>query len=108
MPADQRRKERAASLSELPEGGVLGVEVAGEQIALYNLGGGEIRATDNICTHEYACLSEGWFEDGIVECPLHDGRFDVRTGRGQGAPITTDLKVYPVLIEGGEIFVVLD
>lgn len=98
---------RVASVEDIQEGECLAVDVGDEQIALFNLGGGEICATHNICTHEYACLSEGWLEDGIVECPLHEGRFDVRTGKGQGAPITVDLQTYAVSVEDDDIYIKL-
>ena len=57
---------------------------------------GEIFATDNICTHAYAKLSDGWIERGEIECPLHAGRFDIRTGKATAPPCADDLKTYPV------------
>ena len=98
---------RVASVDEVAEGEVLGVRVGDAQIAVYHLEGGEFCATDNICTHEYACLSEGWLEDGIIECPLHAGRFEVRTGKGLGAPIDKDLKTFRIRVEGGDVLVEL-
>src|SRR5918996_2303638 len=94
---------RVASLSDVPEGEALEVMVGDEPVALFNLGDGEICATHNICTHEHACLSDGWLEDGIIECPLHGGRFDVRTGRGLGPPIEEDLRTYAVRIVGDDL-----
>ena len=96
---------RVASTGDLAEGEVMAVQVGDEAVALYNLGDGEICATDNICTHEYACLSDGWLEDGVIECPLHAGRFEVRTGKGLGPPIDKDLRVYSVRISGDDILV---
>jgi naphthalene 1,2-dioxygenase system ferredoxin subunit len=40
-----------------------------------------------------------------IECPLHQGRFDVRTGKGLCSPITKDIATYPVKIEDGHVFV---
>ena len=71
----------AAGVADVAEGQVHAVRVGGREIALYHLPGGDIRATDNICTDEYAQLSDGWLEDGCIECPLHAARFDVRTGK---------------------------
>ena len=98
---------KAADRSALGDGEVIGVIVAGREIALYELDG-KIPATDDICTHAYAKLSDGWMERGEIECPLHAGRFDIKTGKATAPPCVDDLKTYPVRIEGGEIQVKLD
>lgn len=72
---------------------MIGLEVAGQHVALYNVGG-EILATDNICSHAFALLSDGWLDDGIVECPLHGGRFEVRSGKALGDPVTCDIRTF--------------
>jgi nitrite reductase/ring-hydroxylating ferredoxin subunit len=93
---------------DLPENEMVAVTVGKHEIALYHLEGGQVCATSNICTHGLAYLTEGWLtEDGFIECPLHAGCFDVRTGLGQGDPITQDLTVYRVRKEGGCILVML-
>ncbi len=94
--------------ADLPANEMAAVTVGEHEIALYHLEGGEVCATSNICTHGLAYLTEGWLtEDGLIECPLHAGCFDVRTGAGQGDPITQDLPVYAVRREGGCILVKL-
>ncbi len=98
---------RVAVPAGLPPGGMRPVAAAGRQLALYHLDDGSWHATDNICTHALALLTDGWLEGCIVECPLHSGRFDVRNGAGQGAPIDTDLRVYPVRVEGGDVLVLV-
>ncbi len=92
--------QRAAELKSIEEDGVIGVDIADRKIALYRIAG-KVYATDNICTHAYALLSDGFVEDGCIECPLHQGRFDIATGRGQGAPIGVDLQTFPVKEEDG-------
>lgn len=77
---------------------VVGVKAGDLDIALYNVDG-QLYATDNVCTHAQALLSEGWLEGDVIECPLHGGRFEVKTGRGLGAPITCDIKTYPVRLQ---------
>lgn len=92
--------------ADLPENTMASVTIGEHEIALYHLSGGDVCATSNICTHGMALLTEGWLdEDGIVECPLHAGCFDVRTGAGQGAPIDEDLKTYPTLLRNGQVLV---
>jgi len=107
MNADQTGWARVASRSELAAGEVLGVEVAGHSIALYDVDG-NIFATDNVCTHAYARLSDGWLDGELIECPLHAARFDVRTGKVLDPPATVDLKTYPVRVVDDEIQVKLD
>jgi anthranilate 1,2-dioxygenase large subunit len=95
--------QKVASSSEIDEGGVLGVDVDGTHVVLYRLSG-EIFATAGICTHALALLSEGWVEDGKIECPLHQGQFDIRTGKALCPPVTEDLRTYAVKVEGNDIF----
>jgi naphthalene 1,2-dioxygenase ferredoxin component len=93
---------KAADRSAVSDGEVVGVAVAGHEIALYDIDG-EIFATDDICTHAYAKLSDGWLEKGEIECPLHAGRFDIKTGKATAPPCVDDVKTYPVRVEGDEI-----
>jgi 3-phenylpropionate/trans-cinnamate dioxygenase ferredoxin subunit len=96
---------RVAAKGDVAEGHVLGVRTGGKEIAIYHLPGGEFRATDNVCTHEYALLSDGWLENGCIECPLHAAQFDVRTGKAMSAPADVDIAVFPVKIEGEDVMV---
>lgn len=96
----------AAAVDEVPQDDVIGVEVAGRDIALYRVDG-EIYASDNICTHGHARLCDGFLDGHEIECPLHQGKFDVRSGQALCAPLTADLRTYPVKIEGGRVFVAL-
>ncbi len=91
-----------ASRSSLDEGDRVGVSVGDKQIALYNVAG-EIYATDNVCTHAFAVLTDGWLDGIEIECPLHAGRFDVSTGKGLGPPIPCDLRTYKVRVVGDEV-----
>jgi nitrite reductase/ring-hydroxylating ferredoxin subunit len=91
-----------ASLADVPEGQMLAVDVAGEPVCLYNLGG-TVYATQNVCTHAEASLAEGYIDGDCIECPLHQALFDIRTGKVKSAPATEDLRVYPVRVEGDAI-----
>ncbi len=97
----------ATALGEVPQGDVIAVTAGGRELALYGVDG-EVFATDNICTHGHARLCEGFLEGHEIECPLHQGRFDVRTGEPTCAPVTEALKRYPVKIEGGRVWLALD
>lgn len=87
----------AVAVDAVPEGDVVGVNVAGKEIALYEVEG-EIFATDNFCTHGHARMSDGFLEGREVECPLHQGKFDVCTGQALCAPLTENIRTYPVRI----------
>ena len=62
-------------------------------------------ATDGICTHEDEHLEDGMVIDNVIECPLHQGRFDIPSGKALSAPVCVDLKTWPVKIEGGVIYI---
>ncbi|MGN6461041.1 MAG: non-heme iron oxygenase ferredoxin subunit, partial [Pseudolabrys sp.] len=99
--------QRAASLATIPPSGVKGVDLGDTPIALYTLDG-RIYATHGICTHALAFLAEGWVEDGKIECPLHQGQFDIRTGKALCTPVTEAIKTFAVRVEGANVLVDLD
>jgi nitrite reductase/ring-hydroxylating ferredoxin subunit len=107
MGANETGWVRAAGRRDVAAGDVIGVEVGGRSIAIYDCDG-DLFATDNICTHAYACLSDGWLDGQTIECPLHAARFDVRTGKVLDPPATEDLKTYPIRVSGDEIEIKLD
>ena len=80
------------------------VAVGRKEIALYNLGG-EFYATDDVCTHAYASMSDGYVEGDQIECPLHGACFEIKTGKALTPPANRDLATYPVKIEGDTILV---
>ncbi|MEI6484345.1 MAG: non-heme iron oxygenase ferredoxin subunit [Betaproteobacteria bacterium] len=92
------------ALESVPEGDVTSVNVGGQEIALYEVEG-EVFATDNFCTHGAARMSDGFLEGREIECPLHQGRFDVCTGKAMCAPLSQDIRVYPVRIENKRVLV---
>ena len=92
------------AVESVPEADVTAVNVGGKEIALYEVEG-EIFATDNLCTHGAARMSDGFLEGREIECPLHQGRFDVCSGKALCAPLTEDIRVYPVRIENKRVFV---
>ena len=98
--------KNVASVTDVPDEDVIGMMVDGRDLALYSTGG-EIFATDNLCTHGHARLCEGFLDGHEIECPLHQGKFDVRTGRPTGAPVTEAIRSYPVKIEGGRVFLAI-
>jgi naphthalene 1,2-dioxygenase system ferredoxin subunit len=95
---------KVAAVDDVPDDGTLQVVCGNEPVCLYNLGG-KIHATHDTCTHGQASLADGFIDGENIECPLHQGLFNIATGRAVGVPCHTDIKVYPVKIEDGAIYV---
>ncbi|HKR88252.1 MAG TPA: non-heme iron oxygenase ferredoxin subunit [Phenylobacterium sp.] len=79
-------------------------EADGRRIAVFRLEDG-VFAIGDLCTHGHGALSEGFVEAGEVECPLHAGRFDIRSGRPCSAPVEEPVAAYPVEIIDGVVHV---
>jgi 3-phenylpropionate/trans-cinnamate dioxygenase ferredoxin component len=97
--------ERACSLDDLPDVGAIQVVIAGEMIAVVRDEQGDVHAISDMCTHATVPLSEGEVDDCTIECWLHGSRFDLRTGEPTGLPAITPVDVYPVTIEGDDVYV---
>lgn len=95
-------------LDEIDEDDVVGFSHGGQDYAIYRCRDDEVYASAGHCTHERTLLCEGLVLDGVIECPRHNGRFDVRTGRALSAPALIDLPTYPVRVEGGTVLLAVD
>lgn len=93
-----------AEVADVADGEVAAAEIRGQALAIYNLGG-TFYATEGFCTHGRAHLAEGYVEGGAIECSMHGGKFDIRSGKAVSPPCRIDLKTYPVIVEGGRILV---
>ena len=93
---------RVASAGDVPAGEMLIVDVGGEEIVLANVDG-QIYAFANGCTHRGGPLGEGLLEGDEVECPFHQGRFNVKTGEAVQEPPTEPIATYEVQVEGDDI-----
>jgi nitrite reductase/ring-hydroxylating ferredoxin subunit len=98
---------KICSISDVSEGSVKNFEVGTNVIAVYNVGG-TFYATDNECTHGAASLAEGILEGDVIECALHFGAFNVKTGEAVQPPCFTPLRTYKVAVEDGQVMVNLD
>ena len=94
---------RTVEQSHVEREGVAPAVVNGLRVALYCVDG-QFYATSDMCTHALAWLSEGYLEDHLIECPLHQGLFDIRTGAAAGAPCTEAIRTFPVRVEDGYLF----
>ncbi len=95
---------RVADATQVSEGEALAIEAGRLRLGLFRVEG-MLFCIDNICTHAHALLTEGWLEGHTIECPLHAGQFDLRTGCGMGPPIARDVQTYPVREEDGGVLI---
>lgn len=95
----------AGCFDEIDEEDVMRFDHGDKTFAIYRTMGGKIFATDGLCTHEQQHLAEGFVIDDVIECPLHQGRFHIPTGKAKGAPVCIDLKTYPTRVVGGDIYI---
>ena len=102
---------KVAQTTELPEGSKKKVTMNGQDILLTNVKG-VYSAISNTCTHMGGSLVEGDLQGNEIVCPRHGSIFNVQTGqvvqRGKLLMIkvkVTDLKVYPVKIEGTDLLI---
>lgn len=90
---------KVCQASEVPEGSSLRVEDPAGALAVHNYEG-QFYVTQDRCTHDEWSLSEGYLEDGMIECSLHWAKFCVKTGQVKAPPACQALKIYPVRITG--------
>ncbi len=97
---------KVANADEMGENEMRSVEAGGQEIALYHVCG-RYYATEDICSHAYARLSEGWLDEDecAVECPLHGSRFDLASGKARTLPATKPVRTYKVIIADGVVYV---
>lgn len=89
--------------SEIAEEDLRRFDVDGKIYAIYRTPSG-FHASDGLCTHEEELLTDGFVLDEIIECPKHQGRFHIPTGKAQGAPVCVNLQTYPTKVEQGQVF----
>lgn len=92
------------AVGAIPAEDVLRFDHGGRTFAVYRGAADDYYATDGLCTHEAAHLAEGFVIDGVIECPMHNGRFSIVTGRALGAPACIDLATFPVKVEDGRVW----
>ncbi|MEO3814508.1 non-heme iron oxygenase ferredoxin subunit [Sphaerisporangium sp. B11E5] len=99
--------QKVCSLSDIPDGGVTGVELEGRPVALVRKHD-EVFALHDVCSHAEVRLSEGEVYDDTLECWLHGSCFDVRTGKPTGPPAVRPVPVYRVKLDGDDVLVSFD
>ena len=89
----------ALAVGEIEKNGVTLARAGGRDYVIYDAPDG-LYASLAYCTHQGALLRDGYFDRHLIECPLHQGCFDIRTGEPRGAPATRRLRVVEVRTRG--------
>jgi nitrite reductase/ring-hydroxylating ferredoxin subunit len=98
---------KVAAAAELAPGEVKQYRVEDRPVALCNVGG-EFHALEDVCTHQFAYLSEGEFAGRELKCPLHGAKFDVTTGRALSLPAVKPVPKHETKVENGHVYVALN
>lgn len=88
-------------VSKITTGSIIRFNHGDATYAVYRTHEGELFATDGICSHGNTHLSEGVLKGEVVECPKHNGRFNVRTGEAVKVPACVRMRTYEVDVSGG-------
>lgn len=94
----------AAAAADVTDDAPVTVKVGERDVGLYALNG-SYYALEDVCPHAYALLSQGFVDGDEIECPLHQGRFHVPTGRALCFPVTEDVETFPVRVDGAAVLV---
>jgi nitrite reductase/ring-hydroxylating ferredoxin subunit len=97
-----------AHVGDIGPGEMTYVEVGPDEepVCLINLDG-EFYAINDCCTHEEASLSDGTIFGDEIECPLHGGAYEIRTGQPVAFPVVVPARTYRVRVVGDEVQIAL-
>ncbi|MHB1950839.1 MAG: Rieske (2Fe-2S) protein [Acidiferrobacteraceae bacterium] len=93
-----------AATRDIPPGRMWCVHLNGQRLLLANVDG-TYYAVGGTCSHEDVSLCTGALQGETVKCPLHGSRFNVRSGDVLDGPAEEPLPVYPVRVEGEQLWV---
>ncbi|MFW9259401.1 hypothetical protein A4S05_05410 [Nostoc sp. KVJ20] len=96
---------KVATIEQVPEFGILAVQIAGTSLILHRQGA-RVRCYRNACAHLGYSLEEGKIENGIITCPSHGFQYRLETGECLTAP-DISLQSYPVKFKEDKVFVKL-
>ena len=96
---------RACAREEIEIEDLVRFDYGERTFAIYRSPNDEFYCTDGLCTHEDVHLENGLVIEHIIECPMHNGQFDYRTGKAMRSPVCVDLVIYPVKVEGNHVFI---
>ena len=90
------------AVEELEAKDVTQVSFNKQILAIYDTVDG-VFVSDALCTHAGANLCDGYFDGKNIECPLHQGLFDARSGAAKAAPVTRSLSMFESRVFEGKV-----
>jgi len=94
---------RVCDFDEIDQDDVARFDHGDQTFAIYRALDDTVWATDGLCTHEKVHLAEGLVMDDVIECPMHNGRFNFRTGEALRVPACENLATYPARVRDGVV-----
>ena len=104
--ADPKTWQPVIEVADLEKNWVTRVDLGARKLAIYDTPSG-VYASHALCNHGGADLCDGYFDGHVIECPLHQGAFDVRDGRPVAAPATRPMRVFETRVKDGTVEVKL-
>lgn len=102
----QRTWTDIIAVADLEAGDVTPVQLGSRELAVYDTVDG-ISVSLARCTHGAANLCEGYFDGKYIECPLHQGLFDARTGEAKALPARRNLRMFETRVRDGTVQVLV-
>jgi 3-phenylpropionate/trans-cinnamate dioxygenase ferredoxin subunit len=97
----------ACRVEDIPLEDVKRFDIGNRTFVIIRSPEGEFFAMDGHCSHEKVHLAGGLVDGGIIECPLHFGTFNYRTGESLKLPACVDLRTYPVRVENEDVLILV-
>ena len=102
----ERRWQDLIAVSDIISNDVTPVTLEPRDLAVFDTDEG-VTVSLARCTHGGANLCDGYFDGKFIECPLHQGLFDARTGKAMAAPARVNLRMLESRIEEGMVQILL-
>ncbi|MEM8872327.1 MAG: non-heme iron oxygenase ferredoxin subunit [Pseudomonadota bacterium] len=90
------------AVTSLQKNWVTRVDFGQRPLAVFDTPSG-IYVSSALCNHGGADLCNGYFDGHVIECPLHQGAFDVRDGRPVDTPATRPMRTFPARVKDGMV-----
>jgi nitrite reductase/ring-hydroxylating ferredoxin subunit len=97
---------RIGPLAEIPVGEGRAYAVGADQVAVFRLRDGRVRAVSAVCPHAGGPIADGLVDGRVVICPLHQHGYELDSGCSiTGQP---SLRVYPAAVDdAGQVVIVV-